>query len=65
MTVKKPLVKTKRRMRKAKGFSLGELKEAGLTELQARRLKIPVDPRRKTVHPQNVASLRDASEKGA
>ncbi len=45
--------------RRGRGFSLGELKEAGLTPQLARKLGIYVDKRRKTVHPWNVEALKD------
>lgn len=45
--------------RRGRGFSLGELREAGLTPEKARKLGIYVDKRRKTVHPWNVEALKD------
>ncbi len=42
-----------------KGFSLGELKEAGLDVNTAIRLGIPVDKRRKTSWNHNVKILKD------
>ena len=45
------------KLRKARGFSLGELKQAGVLKLQARSMGIRVDERRSTVHPQNVTTL--------
>ena len=47
------------RMRKGKGFSLGEIKKAGLTAREARRLGIVVDKLRKTSHPMNVQALKE------
>ncbi len=44
--------------RKGKGFSLGELREAGITVEAARGLGIPVDRRRKSVWEWNVEELR-------
>ncbi len=41
-----------------KGFSLGELKAAGLNPKQAVKLRIPVDVRRKTAHEENIEKLR-------
>ncbi|MGB9023093.1 MAG: ribosomal protein L13e [Candidatus Bathyarchaeia archaeon] len=51
-------VASKLRFKKARGFSLGELQQAGLHTSQARSAGIRVDPRRSTVHPQNVAALK-------
>jgi len=45
------------KLRKGRGFSLGELKQAGLQESQARSMRVRIDARRSTIHPQNVAAL--------
>jgi len=50
------------RPRKGKGFSLGELKEAGIGLDEARRLGIYMDKRRDTVHPENVEALKDIAD---
>jgi large subunit ribosomal protein L13e len=59
---KTPLVKRRRGIvsfwRGARGFSLGELKEAGLTVDQARKFRLPVDPRRKSKHEENIRKLK-------
>lgn len=44
--------------RQGKGFSSGELKKAGLSMSEAVRLHVPVDPRRKTVHEENVDQVK-------
>lgn len=49
-----------RGLREGRGFSLGELREAGITLDLAKRLKIRVDKRRRTVHPWNVEILKKA-----
>jgi ribosomal protein L13E len=41
-----------------KGFSLDELKKAGSSLTEAVRLRVPVDPRRRTVHDENVEALK-------
>lgn len=46
------------RIREGRGFSLGEIKRAGLTPHEAKRLGIYVDKRRKTLHPINVQTLK-------
>ncbi|MEN3047814.1 MAG: ribosomal protein L13e [Candidatus Caldarchaeales archaeon] len=52
------LVPGGRRFRGGKGFSRGELKAAGLTVSEARGARIPVDARRRSVHPKNVELLK-------
>jgi large subunit ribosomal protein L13e len=49
-------------LRKGKGFSLGELKEAGIGLEEARRLGVHVDRRRDTIHQENIEVLRDLAE---
>lgn len=62
-----PLVKQPRRTslgqltvswRRGRGFSIGEVRAAGLTVREARLLGIPVDEMRKTVWEANVSSLK-------
>ena len=45
--------------RRGRGFSLQELKEAGIDLADARWMAIPIDNRRKTQHPENVKLLQD------
>jgi len=65
----KPLVKPprlikegriERELREGRGFSLGELREAGITLDLAKKLKIRVDKRRRSVHQWNVELLKKA-----
>ncbi len=65
--VPKPIVKRPRLLKHAgvdqgtrvgRGFSLGEIREAGLTEKLARELNIPIDKRRRSIHPWNVEALK-------
>ncbi|MCD6349039.1 MAG: ribosomal protein L13e [Candidatus Korarchaeota archaeon] len=62
MRLLSPLVLTSTRKEKRKrvgrGFSIGELKEAGISLMEAKRKGIPIDQRRKTVHPWNVEALK-------
>jgi len=53
-----PVVKRGTRVKTGKGFSIGELSDAGLNVGEARHLGVPVDQRRSTSHPENVESLR-------
>jgi large subunit ribosomal protein L13e len=53
-----PIVISKGKRRKGKGFSLPELKEAGINLQEAKKLGIYVDKRRKSVYEENVEYLR-------
>lgn len=60
----KPIVdKADGKQRSGRGFSLDELKKAGLNPAEAKRLKIPVDKRRKTAHDKNVKAVKAYAEK--
>jgi len=58
--LKRPIVKSpgKRTFRIGRGFSLGELADAGLTIDEAKRLRIAVDRRRKSVRKENIEALK-------
>lgn len=49
--------------RKGRGFSLNELKEAGITIDVAKKLGIPVDKRRRSCREENVKALKEFVEK--
>jgi large subunit ribosomal protein L13e len=51
-----------RRKRVGRGFSLNELKEAGLTTDVAKKLGLYVDKRRRSIWPQNVRALKKLLE---
>jgi len=51
------------KQRLGKGFSPDELKEAGLTNADARNLAVPVDRKRRTSHEENIATLKARMEK--
>lgn len=57
----RPKVKQKDRIRIGRGFSLNELKEAGMNLDIARRLKIPINHRRRSCWSENVKMLKDLS----
>ncbi|EZQ06741.1 MULTISPECIES: ribosomal protein L13e [Acidianus] len=69
----KPLVKRprykfiplnkQRKIKLGRGFSLGELKKAGITLSSAKEMKIRVDRRRKTINPENVELLKKVKSK--
>ena len=55
----KPTVQKKKgETRRGKGFSKGELREAGTDFRQALKSGIPIDPRRKTKYKDNVKILK-------
>lgn len=49
----------KPRTREGRGFSQEEIKRAGLTLQEAKRLEIPLDKRRRTTHLQNIQTLKE------
>jgi ribosomal protein L13E len=51
------------RHRSGKGFSVEEIKKAGLDQSEAKKMKIPVDKRRKTAHDANILELKAFKEK--
>lgn len=54
----KPEVVKPNGKRGGRGFSRGELKKADLNKAEAKKMEIPVDLRRKTVHDQNVEAIK-------
>ncbi len=55
----KPLItKSDGKKRNGRGFSLEEIKNAGVTKVDARKMSLPVDCRRKTAHEENVEALK-------
>lgn len=60
--VKKPLLrgrqKPKNLFRKGKGFSLLEIKAARLTIIEAKKLGVVVDSRRKSIRNENIEKLK-------
>ena len=46
-------------LRNGKGFSIEEIRKAGLSLHTAKRLGVSIDKRRKTLHPQNVQRLKE------
>ncbi len=55
---KRPVVKTGSKTREGRGFSSTELKQAGLTIFDAKRIGIYLDLRRKSSNAQNVEYLK-------
>ena len=58
-----PVVKRGMKIRKGKGFSKAELKDAGLSVNAALKQGIPIDSRRLTEHEENVKMLKTYIEK--
>jgi len=60
----RPIVESPRthEIRVGRGFSLGELKKAGITLREAKRFGFPVDRRRRSVREENVKRLIEAKE---
>lgn len=56
--IKAMILKQDETQRKGRGFSSSELKKAGVNKLQARQLGLPIDYRRKTVHDENVETIK-------
>jgi large subunit ribosomal protein L13e len=54
-----PIVKRGTNVRTGKGFSIDEVKEAGVNVGEARHLGVPVDQRRNTSYPENVEALKE------
>jgi len=61
--IKPVITKKGGKQRAGKGFSTKELEKAGLNPAEAKRLDIPVDKRRETVHDLNVEAVKAYAEK--
>ncbi len=48
--------------RNGKGFSKGEIKKAGSNPVEARKIGLPVDPRRRTIYDKNVEAAKTLIE---
>ncbi len=62
MQAAKPTVRSGYIVRAGRGYSLGELKEAGLDPRVARKSGVPVDVWRQTKHPENVEQLKSIAK---
>lgn len=59
MTTEKPKIfKAREKQRFGRGFSRDELKKAGTDMKEALKLGLPLDPRRKTAHDDNVEIIK-------
>ena len=61
--IKSVITKQDGKQRRGKGFSTEELEKAGLDLADAKKLEIPVDKRRSTVHDWNVEVLKAYAQK--
>lgn len=57
--IKPIIVKQNGKLKRGRGFSPNEIKEAGISKQQAQQMGLPLDMRRKTSHEQNVASIKE------
>jgi len=58
MSTKPKVFKQDGNQRSGKGFSREELKKAGISSKDALRFGIPIDSKRKTLHEENVDSVK-------
>ncbi len=56
--IKAVITKQNGKKRQSRGFSLYELKEAGLNKQDAKKIGIPLDIKRKSTHAENIATLK-------
>ena len=61
--IKAIITKHNGRQSTGRGFSLNELKEACLTLQDAKQIGIPLDVKRKSVHKENIETLKAHAEK--
>ena len=61
--IKPKIRRTDGKERNGRGFSLEELKKAGLNKAEAKKLELPIDKRRKTAHDQNVQKIKSYAKK--
>jgi len=60
----KPTVKNRYgKQKQGKGFSINELKAAGINKQQAKQAKLPVDVRRRSSHDENVEAIKVHAKK--
>jgi len=58
----KPEIKSRTKKRKGKGYSIKELVDANIDTKDLPKLGIRIDPRRKTIYPKNIESLKELKE---
>ena len=61
--VKPTITSQKGKRKQGKGFSINELKAAGVSKQQAQQAGLPVDVRRKSSHDENVEAIKAHAKK--
>jgi ribosomal protein L13E len=61
--IKAVITKQNGKQSTGRGFSLSELAKAGLTRQDAKKIGIPLDVKRKSVHDENIQTLNAHAEK--
>ncbi|MCW3999314.1 MAG: ribosomal protein L13e [Candidatus Bathyarchaeota archaeon] len=61
--IKASIQKPNGKQKPGKGFSVNELKAAGVSRQQAKQAKLPVDLRRKSQHDVNVEAIKAHAKK--
>lgn len=56
--IKPNIIKQNGKQKPGKGFSLNEIKQAGISRQKAKQMGLPVDRRRKSAHVDNVENIR-------
>jgi large subunit ribosomal protein L13e len=61
--IKVVITKHNKKQNIGRGFSPTELEKAGVNKQQAKQIGLPVDVKRKSVHDQNIATIKEHAEK--
>lgn len=57
--IKPTITKQNGKQKLGKGFSPDEIKQAGISRQKAKQMGLPVDKKRKSIHDDNVKSLKE------
>lgn len=57
--IKPTIIKRNGKQKLGKGFSPDEIKQAGISIQKAKQMSLPVDKKRKSIHDDNVKSLKE------
>ncbi|MCL2358868.1 MAG: ribosomal protein L13e [Nitrososphaerota archaeon] len=61
--IKPSFIKPNGKQKQGRGFSINELKAAGVSKQQAKKAGLPVDVRRKSQHDQNIQAIKAHTKK--